>query len=664
VKRRPIILGLLLAGITLALYWPAHDFGLVYYDDPFFVTDTPAIQSGLNWHSFGWSFTSVLLANWHPVTTLSFVMDHQWFGANPGAEHAVNALFHAANAGLLFLLLSGLTRAPWRSLLVAALFAWHPLRVESVVWISERKDVLSGFFGLLALLCYVRYAQGRGAAKGERGAGRAERGPGNGGRESGSQPQGAGSKEQGAHFYWLAVGCFALGLMSKPMLVTWPFVLLLLDVWPLQRLFPAGLTTAASPAPPPLNRKPLLGALTRLVWEKWPFFLIAAGFSVLTYVVQKSHAAVVPLDALGWNYRLANALTSYLRYLGKFFWPTDLAVVYPYQRIDDWLQTGVIALVLAAVSGLCLMQVRRRPWLAVGWFWYLGTSLPIIGLVQIGETCMADRYTYLTLIGPVIALVWLIPEAWVRPLPSRILFGLGAAGVLSVLVFLTRSQIQYWRDTVSLFTHAIAVTGDNAGAEAGLGIGLEHEGRLSEALEHDRKALFLDPGDREYRRKVGQVLMQQKQWAEAAEAISSVLTLDANDLAAHEDLAAILPHLKRYAETRQHWEAAAQIAPDNTGVLNNLAWVLATCPEAAVRDGRRAVSLAERASELTGNKTTVILGTLAAAYAEAGRFDDAIATAQKACASASAHAEAGLLQRNQELLAVYQKHQPWHESDP
>jgi Flp pilus assembly protein TadD len=431
----------------------------------------------------------------------------------------------------------------------------------------------------------------------------------------------------------------------------------------LQRLLPAGPAGACDPgrAAAPPARPPFWQTLRCLAWEKWPFFALTAVFCGLTYAIQQNSDAVVSLDHLGWNYRLANALSSYGRYLGKLVWPADLAVVYPYHRIDDWLQTGMIALVLALVSGFCLRQCRRRPWLTVGWFWYLITALPIIGLVQVGEASMADRYTYLPLIGPVLALVWLIPPTWWRTRFQRVLLGLGTAVGLSALALATRLQIQYWRDTVSLFTHAIAVTGDNPGAESGLGFGLEHEGRLDEALEHHRRARQLNPADRGNHLKVGQLLMQQQQWAEAADSLLTALALKPNDAATHEDLAAVLPHLGRYEETRQHWEAARQLAPADPGVLNNLAWLLATCPDPNLWDGPRAVSLAQRACELTRFQTTMFLGTLAAAQARAGRFDDATATARRACDLATAQGQAELLRRNQELLARYQQHQAWRE---
>lgn len=624
--RHRLLISLLLAGITLAVYWPVHRFGPVYFDDPIFLTETPEIQSGLDWHSFVWSFSSVLVANWHPVTTLSFVIDHQLFGTCPPAEHLVNALFHAANAALLFLLFATLTGSTWRSALVAALFAWHPLRVESVAWITERKDVLSGFFFLLTLLGYARYAAERKIQSPKSGL-----------------------------FLAASLAAFTLGLMSKAMLVTVPFVLLLVDFWPLRRFEPE-----TEPAAPAKRLWPATAA--RLVWEKWPYFALSAVFSFLTYSIQKNYAAVVPLKDLGWDYRFANIITSYFGYLGKTFWPVDLAAIYPFHRIDDWLQTGVIALGLLFISGICLLQIRRRPWLTVGWLWYLGTALPVIGLVQVGGAAMADRYSYLILIGPVFALVWSLPDAWANRKPAQYVLAAGATGVLGGLLVLTRIQTLYWQDTITLFTHTIAVTGDNGEAETSLACGLERAGRLEEALVHDRRAIALNPNDRENYVNAGHVLMLLNQWAEAAEDSSTALTMDPNDLTSHETLGIVLPHLGRYAEAAQHWDAVLKIAPDNSDALNNFAWLLATCPEPSVRDGKRAVELASQACQLTRFKVTYCLGTLAAAYAEAGRFDDAIAAAQKACAGASAQGDQDLLKKNQELLALYRQHKPYHEA--
>ena len=428
--RRSIIICLLLAGITLAIYWPAGHYAVVFYDDTFF-TDNPEVQSGLNAQSFIWAMTGVVAANWHPVTSLSFVLTHQLFGTNAGADHLVNVVIHALNAALLFLVLQYMTGSLrtatsvtldptlqkaiekrrdeignasargdarptditiWQCAVVAALFAWHPLRVESVAWIAERKDVLCGFFVLLSILCYAKFA-------------------------SESKVQGPKSKV----FYGLSLLGFALALLSKAMAVTLPFVLLLLDLWPLGRVQGSGFRVQGSGA------KPLNSQLStfnfqlgkRLIVEKIPFFALTVIFCVVTFLVQRGDAATASLQELGPGLRLENIVVSYLRYLGWSVWPGQLAMFYsfPYDSHcylalwPDWVIVAA-ALLMAAFSGLCVRQLSRRPYLAVGWFWYLGMMVPVIGLVQVGSQGMADRYTYLPLIGPVISLVWLVSEFW------------------------------------------------------------------------------------------------------------------------------------------------------------------------------------------------------------------------------------------------------------
>ena len=387
---RQLFICLLLAGITLAIYWPTRNFDLYQCDDPLFLTDNPEIQSGLNGHSLVWAMRGVVAANWHPVTNLSFVLGHQLWGINPGAEHMVNVVIHALNAALLFLLLHRMTRLRWRSAVVAALFAWHPLRVESVVWIAERKDVLSVFFFFLTLLAYARYVEKDKA-----------------------------QDSKSTVFYVQALVFFALGLMSKAMLVTVPFVLLLLDVWPFRRCEPHLAHSAKSRSrhqSPVGFQLPIFG---RLLWEKWPFFLLAAVTSIITFKVQHSEGGTPSFEQLGPGIRLENVIVSYLRYLAWTVWPTNLTAYYslPFNSYfhfhlalwPDW-QIAAGALLLVCVSVLCLLQIVPRPYLAVGWFWYLGTMVPVIGLVQVGGQAMADRYTYIPLIGPVISLVWLISE--------------------------------------------------------------------------------------------------------------------------------------------------------------------------------------------------------------------------------------------------------------
>ncbi|HSY74127.1 MAG TPA: tetratricopeptide repeat protein [Dongiaceae bacterium] len=609
--RRNIFICLSLAAVTLAVFWPLRHFGFVYYDDQLF-TDNPAVNSGLNWNSFGWAFSSVVVANWHPVTSLSFVLDHQFFGTNPGAEHLVNMIFHAANAALLFLVLQKISGATWRSAMVAAIFALHPLRVESVAWVSERKDVLCGFFFLASLLAYARFVE-----------------------ESKVE------NKKSKLFFGAGLALFVLALMSKPMAVTLPFALLLLDFWPLRRF----------------NRS----TIRRLIVEKIPFFILSATFCAVTYQIQKNFAAMVSFDRLGWGQRIGNAILGYNGYLGKFFWPEKLAVIYPYSTNLDATEIWLAALLLLAISILCVWQISRRPFLAVGWFWFLGTSLPIIGLVQVGDTSMADRYTYIPLIGPAISLVWLVSEKWKREHFQKTFLAILSAATLIALAISTRLQIQFWQNSTRLFAHAIAVTGKNASAESGLGIALEHEAQTNEAMIHYQIAIAENPADKQTYYNLGNLLVAQGRWTEAEELYSNILGITPDDFTAHMVLAAILPHLNRPEEAVAHLETALQINPDDTGAMNNLAWALATNEKPEIRNGARAVQLAQRACELTHYQKTIYIGTLAAAYAEAVKFDDAIATAQKACDLAAKNGEEDLLQRNQELLQLYRAHKPFHE---
>jgi protein O-mannosyl-transferase len=626
--RRNLFICLLLAGVTLAIYWPARNYDVVNFDDKLFVTDNPDIAAGLNWHSFVWAMTSITAANWHPVTSFSFVLTHQFFGTNPGAEHLVNISFHAANAVLLFLVLLQMTGATWRSAIVAGIFAWHPLRVESVAWISERKDVLFFFFMLLSLSCYARYAQKRSKAKFD-------------------PPVSA--IRPGTRDYGLALLLFALGFMSKAMIVSLPFLFLLLDYWPLRRMTNGEFRTA--------NLKPLL-------LEKIPFFVLAIFFSALTFWIQQNHGAVVSWERLGLMGRICHAIMFYVQYLLKLFRPVNLAVFYPYPRIRDVLKIWLGGLWLLAISAFCVRQIFRRPYLAVGWFWYLGTAVPIIGLVQVGGQAMADRYTYLPLIGPVISLVWLISD-WVKSKSLRkFLLAPMTMVVLAVCVILTRRQLQFWQNTVKLFEHAIAVTPENAEAQFGLAVGIEDEGRVNGAILHYRIAVEINPQDYRAHYRLGDCYKKEGRWDLALQEYNLAFAADINpdDYIAHLHLADALSHLGRNQEALSHLDEALRIKPDSPQTMNNFAWLLATCPDANIRDGARAVQLAERACELTGYQMTVYIGTLAAAYAEAGRFDDAIAAAQKACALAKESGEQDLLQKNQELLELYRAHRPYHES--
>jgi tetratricopeptide (TPR) repeat protein len=400
-----------------------------------------------------------------------------------------------------------------------------------------------------------------------------------------------------------------------------------------------------------------------LLLEKWPFFALALGFSALTFCLQQSLAAVSDLSKVPPDIRFANAVASYLKYLGKTVWPVDLAMLYPHpaDRFTTgpwpWWEVAAGGLVLAGITVLCWRRWRQEPWLAVGWFWYLGMMVPVIGIVQAGEQAMADRYTYLPLIGPVIGAVWQMSK-WLRTPRFQLPLAMACAAGLAAL---TVRQLGYWQNSILLFSHSIAVTGANPSAEFCLASGYKSAGETNVALNHYRISLALNPDDNQAREQIGLLLMAGGHWAEAEALFDETLLRDPGDYGAHINLGQILSQLGRQSEAIAQLEAALQNKPDGVDALNNLAWTLATCPDAKIRDGGRAVQLAEHACELTHDKKTVIVGTLAAAYAEAGRFDEAMATAQKACALAAESGETNLLQKNQGLLEQYRRHQPVRE---
>lgn len=431
-----------LAAGTIVVYFPILWHGFLNYDDPDYILDNPHVKGGLTWSDIVWAFEPTgYAANWHPLTWISHMADCQLFGLDPAGHHFVNVLFHTANALLLFILLNNLTGAIWRSAFVAALFAWHPLHVESVAWASERKDVLSAFSWMLALLSYAKYA-----SSGKR-------------------------MFLASGFYWLTLLFFACGLMSKPMVVTLPFVLLLLDFWPLQRFN--------------------LPALPRLVTEKIPFFILMLGSCLMTLIVQKH--ALWSSASLPFQFRLANALMSYIRYISKIFCPANLALIYPYPH--SWPLAGVViaAVVLAVLSIIFIFQAKRFPYLAVGWFWFLGTLVPAIGLVQVGVQAMADRYTYLPAIGIFILATWGVSDLLnSSPRKTAICAFAGGAALIACLV-LTSLQLRYWQNSLRIFAHTVEVTTDNYAADDCLGKTLNNLGQLDKAEAFYAEAVRLEP---------------------------------------------------------------------------------------------------------------------------------------------------------------------------
>jgi Tfp pilus assembly protein PilF len=541
---RPAILCLLLVAVTLAVYWPAVHCDFLNLDDTYYFTANPHVQTGLNPANLVWAFTTTHASNWHPLTWLSLMLDAELFGKRPAGPHFTNLLFHLANTVLLFLLLQRLTAANWRSALVAALFALHPLHVESVAWVAERKDVLSTFFGLLALLFYAGYAQGV---------------TGDACRVTRTESILSRVTCHVSHFYWLAVLFFVLGLMSKPMLVTLPLVMLLLDWWPLDRM----------------SRVEGRGSRVRsLVQEKIPFFLLSAISCVVTFIAQQKGGAVVSLVKISFAGRIENTFVSYARYLGKTFGPFHLAVLYPHPIHWD---AGLIVFSLLLVIGLSVAAVwfgRKHPYVPTGWFWFVGTLVPVIGLVQVGIQSMADRYTYLPLIGVFLVVVWGFDEARVRwRLPeSLVLFLVGI--FLLAGAWGTRNQLSYWRDSETLFRHTLAVTENNYLAYNNLGTCLSEKGQLAEARDCFQKSLRIKPNNVDALCNMGSVLTRSGQWNEAVDYYHRALQIAPDQADVLSNLGMVLVNQKQYAEAMANFEKALQVNPDSPSAHNNLATVL------------------------------------------------------------------------------------------
>ena len=762
-----------LALVTLAVYLPALHHGFLDYDDQQYVTDNPRVQAGLTWTGLVWAF-GFHAGNWHPLAWLSHMADCQLYGARAGGHHLTNVLLHVASTLLLFAVLNrmmGLRRndpqqpgdstsrkidkpanavitatapqagAMWRSAAVAALFAWHPLHVESVAWVAERKDVLCAFFWMLTLWFYVRHA---------------------------AQPS--------VGRYLLALGSFVLCLMAKPMGVTLPFVLLLLDYWPLKRF----------------TIYDLRFTIFRLVREKIPFLILSLAACVLTLRAQE--LAIVSTAGLPVSARAAHVLAAYNHYLVAMFVPRHLAVFYPYQIQLPTLTIACAVIVPALITFLAITNLRRRPYLMVGWLWYLGTLTPVIGLVQVGDQAWADRYTYLPLIGLFVPLVWFTCEI----IKSRMVLAGLSVCVAAGLIAATSVQLSYWKDSRTLFEHTTKVTQRNYLAITLLGslLAKEHKydeamayyqtalryqpdfpeahfflgdaldeqgkldaaiaeyqkalwfkptqeqthifmgialakqkkydeamahytaalkldpdsavaqnnlarilhtlGRLDEAVQHYhaaleidpklalahnnlgilliqegnltngtvqlREALRLNPTNAETQLNLASALNQQQQWPEAAALFSKAVRGDFPDPKAHYEFAVALAHLKRTRAAMGQYAGALLIQPDFPDALDGLAWILSTDAHPDFRNGTEAVKMAERACALTGRQDPVKLKTLAAAYAETGRFDEAVNTVRAAQTLAAKANRPELVHECALMLENFQQARPWRGS--
>jgi len=537
---RTLWIALALIAINLAVYAPVRQYGFVSYDDPAYVSENPHVSGGLTWPGIEWAFTSGYAANWHPLTWLSHMLDVQAFGMNAGPHHVTNLLFHIANTLLLFGLLIWLTGAAGRSAFVAGLFAVHPLHVESVAWVAERKDVLSTLFWLLTIWAYAVYVRRPGIGR-----------------------------------YLLVLACFALGLMAKPMLVTLPFVLLLLDVWPLGRVaLDAETAGRAGPAPRGKERSIWL----QLVWEKLPLFALAAASSLVTWLVQQRGGAVTGFELFPWTLRAENALVSYAAYIGKMLWPARLVVLYPCpQSIPGWWAAGAF-LVLLGISAVVIRGARRHPYLLVGWLWYLGTLVPVIGLIQVGIQSMADRYTYVPLLGLFIMAAWGVPDLLVRWPHRRGALPVAGALVILACAITAQGQVQYWKSGVALWEHAVELTlhMDNYRAHNALGMILKQQGRVSEAIAHFSAAVALNPNLAEAHQNLGRALVDQGRMAEAIPSLTEAVRLMPGNAEAHSELGAALSSQGQIGEAIIHYTEALRLKPDLPQVHNALGYALAS----------------------------------------------------------------------------------------
>jgi tetratricopeptide (TPR) repeat protein len=618
ISRRWLRLGICisLAVLTWVVFGQMLQDDFINYDDPRYVYENTNITNGLTIGGIAWAFTHIHSMNWHPLTTISHMLDCQLYGLKPGAHHFTNVLLHSIAAILLFLVLQRMTGGPsrtgsiWRSAFVAAVFAIHPLRVESVAWIAERKDVLSGVFFMLTLLTYFRYV-----------------------------------RLPSIGHYLTVIFMFALGLMCKPMLVTLPFVLLVLDYWPLKRV--------RSQKSELRSQRNLLA----LVVEKLPLVALSVVSSVVTFAAQRG--------AVGWTEqlpvwaRINNAVVTYAAYMWQMLWPVKLAVFYPHpeSRLPLW-EIILCLLLLIGITAAAVVLRKPRPYFITGWLWYVGMLVPVIGLVQVGWQGRADRYTYLPQIGLYIAITWGVADVTAAWRWRREILTAGTAIVVALLSWRASVQASYWRDSETLFTHALAVTSNNDVAENNLGIVYLQKGRLDAAISLLQAAVDLRADNSPAQENLAKALLQKGQVSEALLHYRKLLELQPDNMEVHNIVGSVLIQQGRISEAVEEWQKVLLIQPDNGNAMSNLAWVFATCPDDTLRDGAQAVQLAEQALRISGSRIPMLFRTLAAAYAEKGMFSQATETAQRGVELANSQGNSGLAAELQGNIALYQLGRP------
>jgi tetratricopeptide (TPR) repeat protein len=620
-EQRKLVLALLLVVLTLAVYNPVERNGFVKFDDDHYVTENPHVQAGLRWTTISWAFTSFDQANWHPLTWLSHALDCQLFRLNPAGHHYVNLLFHAANALLLFLILEWFTGYTARSLIVAALFAVHPLNVESVAWIAERKNVLCMFFLLLTIAAYGWYVRRPGIGR-----------------------------------YAAVAVLFALSLMSKPMSITLPLLLLLLDYWPLRRLrekcqpaqshvwtdalvCPAGQSSAPACNQEDAAFSSSKYSLWQLFREKFPLLALSLASAIITIYAQRSAGAVLTRAAHSPLLRLKNVIVCYALYIQKTLWPSHLAALYPYPRPRDvpLRLVAVSALVLLAIT-VAVLKYRRHRYLVVGWLWYLGTMVPMIGLIQVGNQAMADRYAYLPVIGFFIMIVWTAADC-ANSLsrnnapsysPAIKILAAAAAIILLALSAVTRTQITYWHDDFTLWSHALAVTNKNYVAENNFANALASQGRYDEAITHFRAAAALEPGDPVSQLNLGIYAQEHGDPRQAITRYESVLQLAKDPqirASAYANLGTVYFALHDFQQAQQNFDSSMRLQVVFPAVLLDMG-LIAQKTAQTTEDWNRAAEYFARYAALEPSDVAYLL--LANALQQAGRPNEAAAANQQA----------------------------------
>jgi protein O-mannosyl-transferase len=591
-KRVKLFICIGLVAAAFAAYEPTLHNGFVNYDDDLYVTQNPRVTGGITQDSVIWAFTQPHYHMWHPLTTLSNMLDCQLFGLKASWHHLASLLFHIANALLVFWILCNLTGSIWPSAFIAAVFALHPVQVESVAWAAERKTVLSGMFWFLTISVYIWY-----------------------------------TKRPGIGRYILLFLVFGLCTMTKPVVVTLPLALFLLDYWPLERAkWELGIKPLASNAR--ASRK-ISAAL--LVIEKIPLLLLSVMLAVVTFLSQKGGETVSSFEILPLNLRIANVFISYIKYIGKLIWPSGLAVIYPYFHVNLTDAAVIICALLFVLATVFSIYIgRRRKYVLVGWLWYVGTLVPMIGLVQVGSQSMANRYMYISILGLLIIAVFAIKEFIADKARWKIFMVVSAAGLPFALGILTQMQVKHWQNDFTLFGYTLKVTKNNAIAETNFGNALFKAGRFNEALPHLAEAVRISPKFSDARSNLGMVFLKLGKLNEAIVCFDELIKQKQDSPAVYANLAATYAQLGKYDLAMQNCDKAERLKPDDTITLNNMAWLLATIDNSSAQDANKAIGYALRACKLTAYNNADYLDTLAVAYAASGKFNDAIMTAEKA----------------------------------